>query len=132
MLKIPYSNQRLNSHIKQAIYFIAIGVILLIIFAVYNGAGEMYGSSAGAGLIAGGVFTFGVYLFERQKKYITINNDSLIKNKLFPEKVSLDNVLQIKKYAGDIILKTEKDEFVIDTQIIDSEYTEVLERELKL
>lgn len=104
----------------------------MIIFTVYNGPGTLYGSSAGIGLIAGSLFTIGVYFFEKQKQYLTIKNGMLIKSRLFPKKIELDQVIQIKKFAGVYILLSEKDKLTIDTQILAWEDLVLLERELKL
>lgn len=131
MIKIPYSQKRLNSHFKQGKYSILIGVILIIIFTVYNGPGAFYGNSAGIGLIGGSLFTFGIYFYEKEKHYLTFKNGLLIKNNLFAKKIVLDRVIQIKKYAGDYILLTDKKKFVIDTQLIDHPSIEVLENELE-
>lgn len=108
------------------------GIVLIIIFAFYNGPGTLYGSSAGIGLIAGSLFTFGIYFFEKQRQYLTIKNGMLIRSGLFPKKIKLDRVVQIKKFAGDYILLTDKEKFTIDTQILEWEDLVVLERELNL
>jgi hypothetical protein len=50
---------------------------------------------------------------------LTIENGQIYVNKPFGKKISLTEIKQIKKFAGDYILKTDKTELTINTQIID-------------
>lgn len=62
---------------------------------------------------------FILYYFENKKQYLTFKNGELIKNTLFPKRIKLSEIKSIREFAGDIKLKMEKGEFVIDTQVID-------------
>lgn len=130
-MKIKYSRQRLKSHYKLGFYFILTGTIMTIVFTLYDGLNEVQLDSAGVGLIGGGIFSFAVYYFENKKQYLTIKNGFLIKNSLFPKKVCLKEIQQIKKFAGDYTLKTNKTDLTINTQIIDENSLLDLNRELE-
>ena len=66
-----------------------------------------------------GILYFGTYLFENNKQYLTIDNGIISKNHLIPKKVNLNDIKQIKKFAGDYILKTDSTELRINTELID-------------
>ena len=58
-------------------------------------------------------------------------NGELIKNTLFPKKIKLKEVKSIREFAGDLKLITEKNEFIIDTQIVEPNSLLELKNELK-
>jgi len=62
---------------------------------------------------------FIIYYFENQKQYLTLKNGKLIKNTLIPKKIKLSKIKSIREFAGDLKFIMEKNEFVIDTQIIE-------------
>ncbi|UMB52639.1 hypothetical protein MKD41_09855 [Lutibacter sp. A64] len=71
------------------------------------------------------------YFYQKQYKYITIENGILKINGAFGKKINLSEVKQIKKFAGDYILKTNKKELTINTQIIDPDSLIELNTELE-
>ncbi|UMB59875.1 hypothetical protein MHL31_12415 [Lutibacter sp. A80] len=71
------------------------------------------------------------YFYQKQYKYITIENGILKINGAFGKKINLSKVKQIKKFAGDYILKTDKKELTINTQIIDPDSLIELNTELE-
>jgi hypothetical protein len=64
-------------------------------------------------------------------KYLTIENGIINVNGPFGKKLNLTEIKQIKKFAGDFILKTEKKELTINTQIIDPNSLTELNAELE-
>jgi hypothetical protein len=60
-----------------------------------------------------------IYSFNYFNQYLTINNNVIKENHPFGKKINLTEIKNIKKFAGDYILKTEKTELTINTQIID-------------
>ncbi|HZW63096.1 MAG TPA: hypothetical protein VFF15_05555, partial [Flavobacteriaceae bacterium] len=61
---------------------------------------------------------FGVYFYQRKYSYFTLGNDTIQIHGLFGKKLPLHEIKRIKKFAGDYILKTEKKELKINTQLI--------------
>lgn len=116
-MKIKYSKERLNSSYKLGLYFVIMGIIVTVIFTMLGNSNKF--DYTGFELIIGGVFSMIVYFFENKKQYLKIENGVLTKNTLFPKKISLKEINQIKKFAGDYILKTNEREFIINTQIMD-------------
>jgi hypothetical protein len=70
------------------------------------------------------------YFYQRQNKYLTIENGFIKMNTPFGKKINLNEIKQIKKFAGDYIIKTEKTELIINMQIIEPNSIVVLEAEL--
>ncbi|WP_318310450.1 hypothetical protein [Flagellimonas crocea] len=71
------------------------------------------------------------YFYQRQNKYLTIENGIIKINSPFGKKLNLNEIKRIKKFAGDYILKTEKEELTINTQIIDPNSLAELNAELE-
>lgn len=60
-----------------------------------------------------------MYFYEYFNQYLTIENGIIKTNSLFGKKMNLTDIKRIKKFAGDYILKSDKAELTINTQIID-------------
>ena len=72
-----------------------------------------------------------IYFYQRQNKYLTIENGIIKINSPFGKKLNLTEIKRIKKFAGDYILKTDKSELTINTQIIDPKSLTELNTELE-
>jgi hypothetical protein len=72
-----------------------------------------------------------VYFYQRQNKYLTIENGIIKVNDPFGKKLNLTEIKRIKKFAGDYILKSDKKELTINTQIIDPNSLAELNAELE-
>ena len=72
-----------------------------------------------------------VFFYQRQNKYLTIENGVIKENDPFGKKLNLTEIKRIKKFAGDYILKTDKKELTINTQIIDPNSLAELNSELE-
>lgn len=71
------------------------------------------------GYIFFGFLILGISIFEWKKQYLKIENDVITKNTLFPKKIILTDIIEIKKFAGDLTLITVKDKLVISIDVID-------------
>ncbi|MCP4054352.1 MAG: hypothetical protein GY739_15090 [Mesoflavibacter sp.] len=71
------------------------------------------------------------YFYQRQNKYLTIENGIIKINSPFGKKLNLTEIKRIKKFAGDYILKTDNKELTINTQIIDPNSLAELNTELE-
>ncbi|MBU2972855.1 hypothetical protein [Zobellia sp. B3R18] len=59
------------------------------------------------------------FIYEYKNQYLTIADDTITKNLLFQtKKMNLNEIIQVKNFAGDYILKTSQKELIINTQII--------------
>ncbi|WP_400074259.1 hypothetical protein [Zobellia russellii] len=60
------------------------------------------------------------FIYEYKNQYLTIADDTITENLLFQtKKTNLNEIIQVKNFAGDYILKTSQKELIINTQIID-------------
>ncbi|TYC09251.1 hypothetical protein ES677_13265 [Bizionia gelidisalsuginis] len=130
MTKIRYSKERLRSNLRMGIFFVTIGIILVLLSFIIKWK-EISLASIGIGQILAGIPMFMIYYFENKKQYLTLKNGELIKNALFPKKIKLKEVKSIREFAGDLKLITEKTEFIIDTQIVEPNSLMELKNELK-
>ena len=73
----------------------------------------------------------GIYFYQKKYKYVTINNGFLTVNGPFGKTINLMDIKRIKKFAGDYILKTDKEELIINTQVMDPNSLSELNKELE-
>jgi len=73
----------------------------------------------------------GLYFYQKNYKYLTIENGIINVNGPFGKKLNMTEIKRIKKFAGDYILKTDKKELTINTQIIDPNSLAELNAELE-
>ena len=78
-----------------------------------------------------GILYLILYLNQKRNKYLTIENGILKINGSFGKKINLNEIKQIKKFAGDYILKSDKKKLTINTQIIDPNSLVELNAELE-
>ena len=100
-MKIKYSKQRLNYNFKLGLSLVILGAIMAIVFAIYKNIDVLELASAGIGLIGAGLFSLAIYFYEMKKQYLSINNGRLTRHSLIPRKINLNEIKQIKKFAGD-------------------------------
>lgn len=72
-----------------------------------------------------------MYFYQKNYKYLTIKNGVINVNGPFGKKLNVTEIKQVKKFAGDYILKTDKKELTISTQIIDPSALRELHAELE-
>src|SRR5690606_37323439 len=109
-MKIQYKKKRLK-------YYSIFGIIWLIlgIAAVTFESGTIFNY----GYLLMGFLYLGTYFFEKNKQYLTIENGVISKNQLIPKKINLNEIKQIKKFAGEYILKTDSTDLRVNTELID-------------
>jgi hypothetical protein len=110
-MKIQYRKKRLNYSLIFGILWLTIS--LLAIFTKENPSWTDYGF-----LIISFLY-LGTYFYEKKNQYLTIENGVISVNQPFGKKINFTEIKQIKKFAGDYKLKTDKTELTINTQIID-------------
>lgn len=72
-----------------------------------------------------------LYFYQRRYKYLNLENGILKVNWPYGKKIGLKEVKQIKKFAGEYILKTDKTELKIHTQSIAPDSLAKLNAELQ-
>lgn len=97
--------------------YLIFGIILLILgtTAIILDSGNIF--KYGYTFI--GILFLGSYLFENSKQYLSIENGTISKNHLVPKTIKLNEIMSIKKFAGDYILKTKTTELTISTELIE-------------
>ncbi|RLJ69127.1 hypothetical protein CLV86_0521 [Lacinutrix venerupis] len=131
MQKIRYSKERLKSNLRIGLFFLITGIVLLIISITTTKWEEISIFSIGFGQALAGIFMLSIYYFENKLQYLTITNGEIVKNTLFFKKIKISEIKLTKEFAGDLILKTDKEEFLINTQIIEPASLTYLKNSLK-
>jgi hypothetical protein len=120
---INYRKKRLNNYLIFGILYLTLS--LLLIFTKENRSFTDYG------FLIISILYLGTHFYEKKNQYLTIGNGLFSVNQPFGKKIKLNEIKQIKKFAGDYILKTNKTELTINTQIIDEKSLVELDSELK-
>ena len=105
--------------------------IFWLIFVVFNLIFNDFGEWTTYTWLGISVMYIAIYSFDYFNQYLTIQNNVIKENHLFGKKINLNEIKRIKKFAGDYILKTEKTELTINTQIIDQNSLTELNAELE-
>lgn len=109
-MTIAYKKKYLNINLLYALLF------AVMLFTVTLNSSDSW-------MIIIGILTpasfIAKYFYQKQKKYLTIEDETLRVNNLFGKQINLNEIQTVEKYAGDYILKTKKKKLKIDTTIIE-------------
>ena len=122
-MRIAYKKRNLNINLILGIVWLIFGLLSLN----YNGENNW----TDYGYLVFGILYLILYFYQRQYKYLTIENGIINVNGPFGKKLNLTEIKRIKKFTGDYILKTDKNELTINTQIIDPNSLARLNTELE-
>ncbi len=122
-MRIEYKKRHLNIFLILGIVMLAIGLLDLN----YDRENRW----TDYGYIVFAILYLVLFIYQKQNKYLTIQNGILKINGSFGKKVNLTEIKRIKKFGGDYILKTDKKELTINTQIIDPKSLTELNAELE-
>ena len=122
-MKIEYKKKHLNVNL-------ILGLVWLIWFFV-GVFGKEEPNWTDYGWIVISILYLWLYFYQNNYKYLTIENGIINVNGPFGKKLNLSEIKRIKKFAGDYILKTDKNELTINTQIIDPNSLAELNTELE-
>ena len=122
-MRIAYKKRNLNINLILGIVWLIFGLLSLN----YNGENNW----TDYGYLVFGILYLILYFYQRQYKYLTIENGIINVNGPFGKKLNLTEIKRIKKFTGDYILKTDKNELTINTQIIDPNSLAKLNTELE-
>lgn len=121
-MKIDYKKKHLNVNLIFGIIWLLYGIIKVIDNEKLNWIDY--------GWFVLSAIYLGTFFYKKKEKYLTIENEVLRINSPFGKKINLTEIKRIKKFAGDYILKTDKMELTINTQIIDPNSLAALNTEL--
>ena len=82
------------------------------------------------GNIAFGFIYFAFFLYQNKLGYLSIENGFIKHNDPFGATLKLSEIKEIKRFAGDYILKTDSKKLSINTQVIDPNSLIDLQEEL--
>lgn len=122
-MRIRYKKRNLNINLILGIVWLIFGLLNLN----YN---EEH-SRIDYGYLLLGILYLVLYFYQKQYKYLTIENGILKINGSLGKKINLTEIKRIKTFAGDYILKTDKKQLTINTQIIDPKSLTALNSELE-
>lgn len=122
-MKIQYKKRQLNFNLIFGIIWLTYFLIQLIFDK------EIHWIDYGWILIS--LAYFGIYFYQKKYKYVSIENGILTVNGPLGKKLNLTEIKRIKKFAGDYILKSDKKDLTINTQIIDPNSLAELNAELE-
>ncbi len=122
-MKLGYKKKHLNVNL-------ILGLVWLIWFFI-GVFGKEEQNWTDYGWIFISLMYLGLYFYQKNYKYLTIENGIINVNGPFGKKLNLTEIKRIKKFAGDYILKTDKKELTINTQIIDPNSLAELNAELE-
>ena len=88
-------------------------------------------SSLDYGWIVMYLIYLGIFFYRKKYYYLTIINDNIRVNGPLGKELKLTEIKRIKKFAGDYIIKTDRKEMTINTQIIDPNSLKELDVELE-
>jgi hypothetical protein len=123
-MRIQYKKRHLNVNLIFGLFW------LLWFFIGVFGKEEPNWTDYGWIVIS--IMYLGMYFYQKNYNYLTIENGIIKVNGPFGKKLNLIEIKRIKKFAGDYILKTDEKELAINTQIINpsslAELNAVLEK----
>lgn len=122
-MKIQYKKRQLNFNLIFGIIWLTYFLVKLIFDE------ELHWIDYGWILIS--LTYFGTYFYQKKFKYVSIENGILTVNGPLGKKLNLTEIKRIKKFTGDYIIKTDKKELTINTQIIDPNSLTELNTELE-
>ena len=122
-MKTQYKKRQLNFNLIFGIIWLTYFLIQLIFDK------EIHWIDYGWILIS--LAYFGIYFYQKKYKYVSIENGILTVNGPLGKKLNLTEIKRIKKFAGDYILKSDKKDLTINTQIIDPNSLAELNAELE-
>ena len=110
-MKIPYKKKHLT-----------INLIFGLVWGVLSAANFIFDDETRIldyGFVVIALLYLGLYVYQRHFKYLSIENGIIQESGPFGKKMEIGAIRQIKKFAGDYILKGENKKLTINTQIID-------------
>ena len=121
-MKIRYKRRRLRWNLIFGLFWIILGVI-----STSNNPDNYlnYGY-----LIAGSLYIIN-YLLKSTNQYLTIDNDMISLNNIFPKQILLKDLERIEKFSNGYILQSDKSEIKIEFRLIEKNSLKDLKKIIK-
>lgn len=72
-----------------------------------------------------------IYFYQKKEKYLTIENGIVKQNWPFGKKMRLNEIKQIRHFAGEYVLKSEKKKIIINIELVEDDSLSELKTEFK-
>ena len=112
-MKIRYIKKRQYFNLFYGLAWGALGIVKLFSNTSFDGLDYVWLTMAGLSMV--------LFLYDYKNQYLTIVDGMIYRIPVVGKKIKLKDIVQIKKFAGDYILKTNNKELTINTQLIDKE-----------
>ena len=122
-MKIGYKKRHLNVNL-------IFGLIWLVWFFI-GVFGKEEPNWTDYGWIVISLMYLGMYFYQKNYNYLTIENGFIKQNWPFGKKLNLNEIKRIRHFAGEYILKSELKKMKINIDFIESESLSKLKTELK-
>lgn len=111
---------------KQLRYSWMFGILWMLIFAFYFIFRKE--SYFGYAYLAIGILFLGTYIYKKTVHYATIKNGILIKKSIFSKRIKLDQITDVRYFAGKYSLMTDASEITINTMLLDKKSIDDLKK----
>ncbi len=122
-MKIPYKKKQLILNLIMGVVWLAYGIIVMFNKKEVNWFEYSW-------FVLSAIY-FITYYYQKKEKYLTLENGIIKHNWPFEKKMNLNEIKQIRHFAGDYILKSKNKELTINIQLIDEKSLLELKTELK-
>lgn len=123
MTKIKYKPK----HLRINLLF---GIFWLILWALKTFTTDKQ-SWIDWGFLVIALLYLAMYFYGRYYQYLTIKDGKIKVNQPFGKQIILEEVIEVKRFSGDFILKTPNNELTISTRIIEPTSLKKLEETLE-
>lgn len=113
-MKIRFKKKHLKTSLIFGLLWLSLGIVALFFSS---------GTILKYGYLAMGVLYIALCLFHYKKQYLSIENGTITKHDLISQKMNLNEIKHVKKFAGDYILKSDTAELTINTEVIEEDST---------
>ena len=134
-MKIRHNPAELKGSKKQIIYYLILGMVFIVFDLLFDSnykfSPEIVLNSTGTGFVFMSLSFVFYYQIISKKGYAVLKNNLLSKTGLFQKKIDLEEITNVRRFAGDYIFKKGKAElFILDTQRCDPNDINLLIREI--
>ncbi len=121
-MKITYKKTYLRKNLYLGIVWLAMGIFQLFLMK------DQWW--LGLGWIVLSLMFIVAFLYQRKQKYITITDDYIKENKPFGKRMKTSEIIDIKYFSEDYIIKSETEEIRINSNYIDEVSLDIVKNKL--
>ena len=118
MRKIYYNQKQMHRALAVGLLTVIVGI-----------AAHLYSDNyILTGIIGLGISYIAFFFYQKFTLYVVITANYVIVDGFFKKKMRLEDIIEIKYFAGDYIIKNRNKQVVIDTNLIDKESLPLLKQ----